>query len=61
MHSFNNEKYFFATNAAVIVDAVISDSNARAREFWLKSFKTKEGSIRDAVPWKEFAKVTVLL
>lgn len=44
----------------VIVDAIISDSNAIAREFWLKSFKTKEGSIRDSVPWKDFVKVCYL-
>ena len=41
----------------VMLDAIISDANSLAREFWLKSFKTREGTIRDSVPWKEFAKV----
>jgi hypothetical protein len=43
-----------------MLDAVISDANALAREFWLRSFKTKEGTIRDSVPWKEFVKVLPL-
>jgi hypothetical protein len=42
-----------------MLDAIISDANSLAREFWLKSFKTREGTIRDSVPWKEFAKVLI--
>jgi len=43
----------------IIVDVIISDANAPAREFWLQSFKTKEGTIRDSVPWKEFIKAYI--
>jgi serine/threonine protein kinase/peroxiredoxin family protein len=43
----------------IMLDAVISDANALAREFWLRSFKTKEGTIRDSVPWKEFVKTLI--
>ncbi len=38
----------------VIVEGIISDSNAAARGLWMKSFRTKQGTIRDVVPFKEF-------
>jgi serine/threonine protein kinase len=44
-----------ALNDDTIVDAVISDTNSYARDFWKQEFKEKDEEVMDTVPWRTFA------